>query len=283
MIFTVTMNPSLDYFLTLDNFEKSAINRASSAKIRAGGKGINVSLVLKNLGIESVALGFVAGFTGNEIEKLLLANDVKTDFVHLADGNSRINVKICEKEETQINATGPLVSKEAFDELLKKIAHLNDDDFLVLSGSVPNGIGEDGYEKTIREAGKGAKLIVDASGELLRKAAKEKPFLVKPNAQELGELYDVKIDDAKNAIFYAKKLQDEGAKNVIVSLAEKGAIFVTENGEIYQGDAIKCECKNSVGAGDSLVAGVLMAILQKMYYVQLLAISVVQKNNLDFH
>ena len=201
MIFTVTMNPSLDYFLTLDNFEKSAINRASSAKIRAGGKGINVSLVLKNLGIESVALGFVAGFTGNEIEKLLLANGVKTDFVHLADGNSRINVKICEKEETQINATGPLVSKEAFDELLKKIAHLNDDDFLVLSGSVPNGIGEDGYEKTIREAGKGAKLIVDASGELLRKAAKEKPFLVKPNAQELGELYDVKIDDAKNAIF----------------------------------------------------------------------------------
>ncbi len=267
MIYTVTMNPSLDYVLDTEDFSKGNVNRAKSERIFVGGKGINVSAVLKNLGAQSVALGFTAGFTGKEIEREITERGIKSDFIRLKVGLSRINVKIRSKksglifDETELNGAGPKISENDFSALLKKISILTHNDFLVLSGSVPKGIGSDSYKRILHEVfQKTVRVAVDASGSLFEKSLEEKPFLVKPNAEELGAIFGVKIKTKREAAVFAKKIQEKGAKNVLVSLSKDGAVLACENGSIYCASAPKIELKNSVGAGDSMLAGFIFAL-----------------------
>ncbi len=258
MIYTLTINPSIDYIVDVKNFQSGSVNRSSAEKILAGGKGINVSLVLKNLGVKNIALGFTAGFTGQEIETILQKKNLKTDFIHLENGMSRINVKLHSTDETEINGAGPAIGKKFVDQLFEKLNQLQDDDILVLAGSIPNTLDKNLYSLIMEKlSSKKINFVVDATGELLLNSLKHKPFLIKPNNHELGEIFDVKINDRKSAIPWAKKLQEMGAKNVLVSLAEKGAILCTNDGQIFESDAPTGTVVNSVGAGDSMVAGFL--------------------------
>ncbi len=264
MIYTVTFNPALDYILHLDALEKGSINRSNSEEIINGGKGINVSTVLKNLGVENIALGFCAGFTGEAIEKGINADGVRTDFVHLKSGFSRINVKIRAQEETDINGQGPEIGAEALDELYKKLDALSEGDVLVLAGSIPKTLPKDIYEVILgRLCGRGIKFVVDATGELMMNVLKYKPFLIKPNNDELGELFGRKIESDEEIAEYAAKLQEMGARNVLVSRGGKGAMLVTESGEVHKRGVPSCgTVKNTVGAGDSMVAGFLYGYLK---------------------
>ena len=264
MIYTVTFNPSLDYVMKLNNFDKGTVNRSVSETIYAGGKGINVSIVLNNLGVESSVLGFIAGFTGDEIEKRVKEAGCSSEFIRLDSGNSRINVKIKEDEESEINAGGPSISQEKLNKLINKLHSLKDGDILVLAGSIPNSLPQDIYEKIMQELNdKNIKVIVDATKELLVNVLKYKPFLIKPNNHELEEIFKVKLQNNSDIITYARKLQDMGAQNVLISMAGEGAILLADDGNVYTSGVPKGKVKNSVGAGDSMVAGFIAGYLNK--------------------
>ena len=249
MINTITLNPSLDYIVKVDDFKAGHVNRTSEENIYPGGKGINVSIVLKNLGVKNRALGFVAGFTGEEIEKLVADHGVDSDFIKLEKGMSRINVKLKSKEESEINGMGPNISQVDIEKLYKKLDSLKAGDFVVLAGSIPSTLPDDIYETIMKDfQHKEINFVVDATKDLLLNVLKYKPFLIKPNKEEI--------------IMYAKKLQEIGARNVIISMAGDGAILIEENGEITISDTPKGTLVNSVGAGDSMVGGFLAGIAE---------------------
>ena len=272
MIYTITLNPCLDYIMKTENLTLGETNRSNDQEIYPGGKGINVSIVLKNLGIDTKALGFVAGFTGNEIVTRLKKTGVDTDFITLGSGMSRINVKIKDKTETEINASGPVVTEKDFARLIEKLDALKDDDVLVLTGNVPKGMSDTTYAQ-IMEKCKNTVTVVDACGELLIKTLKHKPFLIKPNIAELEGIFGCKItlDDVKT---YAGKLQDMGAKNVLVSFGKDGAVLLSETGEYITCPAPKGTLVNSVGSGDSMVAGFLCEYLKTGNYKEALCFAV---------
>lgn len=262
MIYTITFNPSLDYIVDVKDFKTGIVNRTEGEKIFPGGKGVNVSMVLKNLGADSIALGFEAGFTGKEIGRLLDEKGIKTDFITVKEGNSRINIKLRSAEETEINGQGPEIEKEDIEKLYGKLDKLQKGDCLVLAGSIPGVMPSSSY-KDIMEylKEKDIKIVVDATRELLTNVLCYKPFLIKPNNHELGEIFGVEINSKEDAIKYAIKFQEKGARNVLVSMAKDGAVMVTEDGQKLSSEAPKGEVKNSVGAGDSMVAGFLYGYL----------------------
>lgn len=263
MIYTVTFNPSLDYIVKLDTFKTGEVNRTKTELLYCGGKGINVSIVLKNLGFTSKALGFIAGFTGKEIEKRLNDLGCESDFIELVNGLSRINVKVKAEEESEINGQGPLIDKAALDALFTQLNTLTAGDTLVLAGSIPNTLPSDIYERIMAHLmDKDIHIIVDATCSLLLNVLKYKPFLIKPNNHELGEMFGVTLKSDDEIITYAKKLQDLGAQNVLISMAGAGAILLTSNKDVYKSQAPKGTVINSVGAGDSMVAGFLAGYLE---------------------
>ena len=263
MINTITLNPSLDYIVKVDSFKVDSLNRIEEERIYAGGKGINVSIVLKNLGVENTALGYVAGFTGDEILRQIESHGVNCDFVKLENGFSRINVKLKSDGETEINGSGPEITEENLKILYGKLSNLTKGDYLILSGSIPGSVPDDIYENIMNSLlDTGVEFIVDATKELLLKVLKYKPFLIKPNHHELAEMFNVELKDDEDIIKYGKKLQEMGAKNVLISMAGDGAILLPENGEAIKREVPKGILKNSVGAGDSMVAGFLCGYLK---------------------
>lgn len=256
MIYTVTFNPALDYAMGVKKLEPGMTNRSYYEQLLPGGKGLNVSAILTNLGIENTALGFIAGFTGQEIKRRFEESGGHSDFIELKDGISRINVKIKSDAETEINATGPDIDKASLDELMKKIDSAKEGDTVVISGSIPPSLPDSLYSDILKMLdGRGIMCVVDATRELLMNSLKYKPFLVKPNNHELGEIFGVSLSTREQVIPYAEKLSEMGARNVLVSMAGEGAVLVTENGEQIAAPAPKGKVKNSVGAGDSMVAG----------------------------
>ena len=263
MIATVTFNPALDYIVRVSDMRLGSINRATYERVLPGGKGINVSIVLGNLGHESRALGFVAGFTGNELVRLCRDAGVSCDFVHVNEGMTRINVKVKAAEETELNGQGPAISAENVDELLAKLDQLVEGDTLVISGSVPTILPHDMYERIMtRLQGRGVRVIVDAERDLLTRVLPLHPFLVKPNNHELGDIFEVELKTRDEVIPYAKKLQEMGAANVFVSMAGEGGVLVAETGEVFQSPAATGTVINSVGAGDSSVAGFIAGLME---------------------
>lgn len=261
MIYTITLNPSLDYIVLVENFTLNMTNRTNSEMVLVGGKGINVSLVLKNLGHKSTALGFVGGFVGDEITNQLMTNGIDSQFIRVSNGVSRINVKIRNIDGTEINGQGPEISKAELCKLLSKLTHINNNDILVLAGSIPASISNTIY-KEIMQLLPQVRIVVDATKELLLNVLELQPFLIKPNNYELGEIFEVKLTTQEEVIPYAEKLQVLGAKNVLVSLGANGAVLVTETGKVYQSDAPTGMLINSVGAGDSMVAGFIAGYLE---------------------
>ena len=267
MIYTVTFNPALDYILELDKLEIGKIQKSKTELILPGGKGINVSTVLTNLEIDNIALGYKAGFVGAELERLLRNMKVKTDFIDLEEGNSRINVKISGEEETAINTNGPQISENKILELLEKLKTLNENDYLVLSGSIPNSIKDDIYEKICSIVKKqNVKIVVDATKNLLVQALKYNPFLIKPNNEELGEIFGVEIHTKEDAYVYGNKLKEMGAKNVLVSMGKIGAALIDEAGQEYFIKSPEGKRVNTVGSGDSMVAGFIAGFLKYNNY-----------------
>lgn len=263
MIATVTFNPSLDYIIRVEDFKIGEVNRTFYEKIFAGGKGINVSIVLNNLGHESTALGFVAGFTGQEIIRRLHEAGIHSNFIEVNNGYSRINVKMKSNEETEINGQGPNISDENIQALFEILDKLTKDDILIISGSIPNTLPDDMYERIMsRLEDKQIRIVVDATKDLLTNVLKYHPFLIKPNNHELGEIYGVKLNTREEVVPYARKLQEEGARNVLISMAGEGAVLLAENGEVYMSEAPKGTVVNSVGAGDSMVAGFVAGYLE---------------------
>lgn len=262
MIYTVTFNPAIDYVVRTDGIKLGSVNRAVSEEMYFGGKGINVSAVLAELGVKSKALGFIAGFTGEAIERGVKDMGIETDFVRLREGNSRINVKLKAAEETEINGQGPHIGSEALEELFSKLDALRGGDTLILAGSIPNSLPSDIYEKILASlSGRDVRCAVDASGKLLLNVLRYRPFLIKPNNFELGELFGAVIISDDDTVYYAEKLRAMGARNVLVSMAEKGALLLDENGKIHRCGICKGELKNSVGAGDSMLAGFIAGIV----------------------
>lgn len=256
MIYTVTFNPALDYAMRVENLEPGMTNRSSSEQILPGGKGLNVSTILTHLGIENTALGFIAGFTGKEIERMFNESGCNSDFIELENGISRINVKLKSGDETEINASGPDIDAASLDKLMARLDSLKEGDILVLAGSIPHSLPDSLYSDIMnRLSGKGIMFAVDATKDLLLNVLKFRPFLIKPNNHELGEIFDVKLNTREDVVPYAKKLIEMGAVNVLVSMAGEGAVLVTESGETLDRPAPKGKVKNSVGAGDSMVAG----------------------------
>lgn len=263
MIYTLTFNPSLDYIVTTDEMKLGEINRTNSELILTGGKGINVSIVLRNLGIDSEILGFIGGFTGDQIEKMLVADNCKTNFIKTEKGISRINVKIKALEETELNGIGADIGDEELSELYKKLEELKDGDFLVLGGSVPSTLPDNIYEIIMSKLEeKNVEIIVDATKDLLLNTLKYKPFLIKPNNHELGEIFNTTLKTEEELIINGKKILDMGAKNVLISRAGDGAILLCGDGKIYTSETAKGNVINSVGAGDSMVAGFLAGYIQ---------------------
>lgn len=256
MIYTVTFNPAIDYIVHTGTMQVGQVNRSQGEELYFGGKGINVSFVLHELGLPSKALGFVAGFTGAAIEAGIQEQGIATDFVHLDSGFSRINVKIKSGEETELNGQGPNISEAAVAELFEKLNQLQDGDILILAGSIPNTMPADSYEKILAHlSDKKIKVVVDATKDLLLKVLPYHPFLIKPNNHELGELFGVTLHSIEEIATYAKKLQEMGAQNVLISMAGDGALLIDEIGKQHVCGVCKGTVKNSVGAGDSMVAG----------------------------
>lgn len=267
MIYTVTFNPSLDYIVSVDDFKLGRVNRTTEEIIYPGGKGINVSIVLGNLGFESTALGFLAGFTGTEIRRLTETQGIKSDFIEVEEGFSRINMKLRSNEESEINGQGPAIRDEDIRRLYEKLDKLQDGDVLVLAGSIPSVMPESMYMDIMKYLEKkNLKIAVDATKDLLMNVLQYHPFVIKPNNHELGEIFGVELKTKEDVITYAKKLREQGAVNVIVSMAGDGAVFVGEDGSVYESDAPKGKVVNSVGAGDSMVAGFLAGYLQSGSY-----------------
>lgn len=267
MIYTVTFNPSLDYIVSVENFQLGITNRTSSELMLPGGKGINVSTVLMNLGIENKALGFVAGFVGDEIIRRLEEMGVQNGFIRIEEGVSRINLKLKSIDGTEINGQGPVISPEHVEELMKQLDRLGEGDVLFLSGSIPSSMPDDAYQKIMeRVDGRGVQIVVDATKDLLLNVLEYHPFLIKPNNHELGELFGVELKTREEVIPYAKKLQEKGAVNVLVSMAGEGAVLIDANEDVYMAPAPKGTLVNGVGAGDSMVAGFMAGWLEKQDY-----------------
>lgn len=263
MIYTVTFNPSLDYIVQVDDFQVGRVNRTSYEKILPGGKGINVSIVLKNLGYSSVALGFISGFIGREIDAQVKQYGCITDFISIAHGMSRINVKLKSHEETEVNGQGPNIEEDHLQQLYERLDTLQEGDILVLAGSIPNTLPENIYEMIMeRLENKRIQVVVDATKNLLLNVLTYKPFLIKPNNHELGEMFGLTLNSNEEIILYGKKLQEMGARNVLISMAGDGAIFLEEDGEVHVSKAPKGKVVNSVGAGDSMVAGFITGYLE---------------------
>ena len=263
MIYTVTLNPALDYIMHVEHFEKNRINKNSFELLLPGGKGINVSIVLHNLGMSSTALGFIAGFTGQEIRRKLQGLGVTDDFIELPDGHSRINMKICSHEETELNGMGPIINEVSLLKLYTQLDRLVTGDVLVLAGSIPASLPDSIYQDIMKRVeAKGVMTIVDARKDLLENVLELRPFLIKPNNFELAELFGLEeLWDKQEVLRYAKKLQERGARNVLVSMAGAGAVLAAEDGNTYESPAPDGTVINSVGAGDSMVAGFLYGLL----------------------
>lgn len=258
MIYTVTFNPSLDYIVTMDQFQLGKTNRTTSELMLAGGKGINVSTVLSNLGIDNIALGFVAGFTGEELQRMVKEQGLRCEFIVLTQGMTRINVKMKDFDGTEINGMGPVIDSAAVEQLMERLRKLSEGDVVVLAGSIPNTMPDTIYQDIISEFTiKGIEFVVDATKKLLLNVLEFHPFLIKPNNHELGEIFGVSLETRESVVPYAKELQKLGARNVLVSMAGEGAVFVSENGEVYMSAAPEGKLINAVGAGDSMVAGFL--------------------------
>lgn len=256
MIYTVTLNPAIDYVITIEQLKIGSINRIDTENVYPGGKGINVSLILGELGINSKALGFISGFTGEFIKNTLHKRGLDTDFIDLDHGFTRINVKIKSDKETEINGQGPHISDEKLNLLYNKLDSLTSEDVLILAGSIPKTLDDKLYENIMsRLESKNVKIVVDATKSLLLNVLKYNPFLIKPNNHELEEIFDVKLETIQDIIIHAKKLQNMGGRNVLVSMGKDGAILISENGDVYQSNVGKGTVINSVGAGDSMVAG----------------------------
>lgn len=267
MIYTVTFNPSLDYIVSVDDFHLGMTNRTSSELMLPGGKGINVSTVLGNLGIASTALGFVAGFTGDEIVRCVEQMNIQSDFIRISDGISRINVKLRSIDGTEINGAGPAIEDEMLDKLMGKLERLQEGDILVLAGSIPASMPDDMYSRIMEMLqGRGIMIVVDATKDLLLNVLPYHPFLIKPNNHELGEIFGGTPMTREAVIPYAKKLQEMGAENVLVSMAGEGAVLVTADGQIFSTAAPKGRLVNGVGAGDSMVAGFLAGWMEQTAY-----------------
>ncbi len=267
MIYTVTFNPSLDYIVSVDGFTLGRVNRTTKELVYPGGKGVNVSLVLKNLGMENTALGFIAGFTGTEIERGLKEWGCLTDFIKIPEGMSRINMKLRSREESEINGQGPRISEDALEELYRKLDAMEPGDVLVLAGSIPNSMPDSSYEQILaRVQGRHIRSVVDATGDLLVNVLKYHPFLIKPNNHELEEIFHVPMDSKETIVAHAKKMQEMGAENVLISMAGDGAILVAADGGVWQSPAPKGNVVNSVGAGDSMVAGFITGYLKSQSY-----------------
>ena len=256
MIYTITFNPALDYISKVDNFEIGKINRTKEEKILPGGKGLNVSTVLKNLGFQSTALGFIAGFTGKELKTEIEKYGIQTDFIEVKEGITRINVKISSDVETALNGNGPIITEADIEKLLEQISKFNNEDIVILAGNIPKGIKNNIYEIICSKLEKnGVTFVVDSTKELLINVLKYKPFLIKPNKEDLEETFKEKIETNEDIVKHAEKLQDMGARNVLISLGGDGAILITETKEVYYSKAPKGKVLNTVGSGDSMVAG----------------------------
>ncbi len=267
MIYTVTFNPSLDYIVSVENFQLGLTNRTSSELMLPGGKGVNVSTVLMNLGIENTALGFAAGFVGDEIVRQMEEMGVQNGFIRIEEGVSRINLKLKSIDGTEINGQGPVISPEHVEELMKQLDRLGEGDVLFLSGSIPASMPDDAYQKIMeRLDGRGVQIVVDATKDLLLNVLEYHPFLIKPNNHELGELFGVELKTREEVIPYAKKLQEKGAVNVLVSMAGEGAVLIDANEDVYMAPTPKGTLVNGVGAGDSMVAGFMAGWLEKQDY-----------------
>lgn len=267
MVYTVTFNPSLDYIVSVEGFQLGKTNRTAKEQMLPGGKGINVSTVLKNLGIPNIALGFSAGFTGEEIKRRVEEMGLTSDFINLQNGYSRINVKMKDFDGTEINGQGPDISPAETEKLLEKLDGLKEGDVLVLAGSIPRTMPDSIYSDILRRLdGKGILTVVDATGELLLHVLEYSPFLIKPNNHELGEIFQVKLETREDVVPYARKLQEKGARNVLVSMAGQGAVLLDEMGQVHMLPAPKGKLVNAVGAGDSMVAGFLAGWLTKKDY-----------------
>ena len=263
MVYTVTFNPSLDYIVTVDDFKLGLTNRTTSELMLPGGKGINVSIVLSNLGIENTAVYFSAGFIGDEITRKVKEWGIKAEEIKVSNGCSRVNLKLKSIDGTEINGAGPDISKEAIESFYHKLEMLQEGDTLVLAGSIPQTMPETIYSDIMaRLSGKGIRIVVDATRDLLVNVLEYKPFLVKPNNHELGEIFGVELNTREEVVPYAKKMIEMGAENVIVSMAGQGAVFVSANGDAYLREAPEGKLVNGVGAGDSMVAGFIAGYLE---------------------
>lgn len=267
MIYTVTFNPALDYVMTVNNLHTGEINRADSEQMNYGGKGINVSAILSRLKMENKALGFIAGFSGDKLTDMLNADGIDNDFVKLNNGFTRINVKIKSDNETDINANGPDIQKEDLTKLFEKLDALKQGDYLVLAGSIPKSLPDNIYENILeRLKNRNIKFVIDATGDLLLNVLPYKPFLIKPNHHELGELFDVKIKEYDDIVKYSKLLQEKGAENVLVSCGKKGAVLLDSQGNTYRIGNVPGKIVSSVGCGDSMVAGFVAGYIEKGDY-----------------
>ena len=267
MVYTVTFNPSLDYIVNVSDFKLGQVNRTEKEVMFPGGKGINVSIVLKNLGMESTILGFTAGFTGEEIQRRVKEMGCVEKLIPIANGYSRINLKLRSNEESEINGMGPVIGKEDIDKLYQMLDTLKAGDVLVLAGSIPSSMSDNIYRDIMADLkDRGVMIVVDATKDLLLNVLEYHPFLIKPNNHELGEIFDVKLTTREEVIPYGRKLQEKGARNVLISMAGEGAVLIAENGEVYSSPAPKGTLVNGVGAGDSMVAGFMAGWMEKQDY-----------------
>ncbi len=267
MVYTVTLNPALDYVMKLKNLRTDDINRTDGEEIYYGGKGINVSVILTQLDIPNTALGFLGGFTGKKLEEMLKSDGISCDFNYLKSGDTRINVKIKADKEIDLNACGPEITQEDMQSFLKKLDGIKDGDYLILAGSIPKTLPDDIYERMLESVSdRKVNCVVDATGDLLKNVLKYRPFLIKPNHHELGDLFSVEIKSDDDIVKYSKKLQEMGAKNVLVSMAKDGAMLTDENGNVHKIGNAKGKLVNSVGCGDSMVAGFTAGYIETADY-----------------
>lgn len=283
MVYTVTFNPALDYVMNVEKLSTDDINRTESEELYYGGKGINVSAILSRLNIPTVALGFTAGFTGKKLREMMDDDGIKNDFTELNSGFTRINVKVKFGKELDINANGPEITADEIKELFLKLKKLNDGDYLVLAGSVPASLPDDLYSKILEElSGKNINIVVDTTGNQLLNVLKYKPFLIKPNHHELGEIFGQEMDTTEKITEYAKKLQEMGAVNVLVSRGGDGAVLVDGNGTVHPAAAVEGTLVNSVGCGDSMVAGFIAGYITNKSYSEALKLSVASSSATAF-